>query len=1658
MNKKNLLRVFAFICTAAMISNSVIVTAKIDTENYSEDIVDTEIDDTEIAGTEIDTGYEGIYTNTDEIFGTEKNDEEKAESGNLILPVSELPEKENVRTLPAGKIFNETAELFEDEDVFPLTIEKMGYKKDPWSDNIVAVNGSYNDSFLAYSNTDGSVTPIDMGTGVYYDKNQIKDFLDVTYLSAAGTYLSGIKNDGTVFTTRPTPAYGISGVTNLWENIAQISAYETYILGLKKDGNVIYEKMYENSSTDKNIEFLRDISEWSDIVKVSAAQYNAVGLCKDGTVKNVTQTENQTSHKVYGDECTEWSNITDIVATESFTVGVTADHKVKVADATLSDFGYNVTQESGKDEWSDIAKVAAYSHSDTGYIVGLKTDGTVVMSTQKTPFSDTVLAGLTGAISKWEDIVDIYAAKDYILAETKSGEFVYAVAQINSTSTLKAGYLSKINEISDIEKQLRPTVSYIYAKDEALGYDTCRLNIANNYESNFSDTKYDLTIMEYDEENDRIVCIPLEKDENGNTLIVNDDGTKTPIRVTEETKYDILTFKNDVPSKYKKEISVNRDDFVAEIVVNGANSYVSRDGAPVEFSFTAVYNGKETDAYDLRYVDNYRDSADNANDYTAGEKIKVNSVSSSFDMYGELKDSAVYKSDGTIEKAAIKTDFVNRKYYYFYSPSDYSCYYPEPSYPMTELGYQRMQAGELMTKSNIVKAAAGSKLALVLQTNGTVQGSYNSEVTDKVRQEAIQGNVFKMASPATNNSVTQASTVGAFKETDYSCVGNWRMISDIAVGNAHVLGLRQDGTVIAAGSNDNNQSDVTEWNDIVKIAAGSYHSVGLKNDGTVVAAGSNARNQCAVSQWQNIYSIAAGANYTVGLTNDGEILFAGDTSQGQDDVSSWSRDIIDISAGTNTVMGLDKYGKVTFAGLDAAELNEKVSDWENIVSIEAGANMFVGIDIEGYLHYAYPKTLSKDADIDGAVLYINGGGDKWVSMQGEGKTENWYKPENRGPVFDYLNYNLVSVDKDGNYRKIRYSAAAVGDYSMVFVTEDGYVLNAIYDNPETKNGGPLQDTKFQLISNRNVINGPTILNNYLSGDYTSDNLKIRFEDTTSKSFEWNYTTKREDDPTTRGIKYSGTFKMSNSENDSVLKLYPTSSDANRDVGSIVTYYYTFKNPEINILVKPYEDSGKIFVDVTLKPTISGYDEIYYTINDIDGKNKKNPSNNANDKNSIRYDKKITLDEPKLLNVIAYCGNEKSSVTEFTISIPENLDEYKNATYVEDTEIEQNTVWEKSKSPYYVQNDLRINTGATLTIEPGVDVKCGKDVKIIVNGSLSALGTEDDPINFANYTTDNWAGIDFVTGINNIDKNNAFGYVNITGANDGVFLATPITTFKNYKDDDNGGYAEIGNINIIDGVNAMTVNSRSYHISDSKFNNNEKTAFNVTVNGRGTVANGCEFSYSGTGLNVNGENIDVTNSKIIQNSEVGVQTNSVTSCSVTGSEIYNNLLNVRTGIVPDPDNTLLDFRYNYWFNFSETFIRKTIRDYDNDKTFSKVNITGFDDSRKADYEKIEITIPKNQNNVMFSPATAKDTESISFEVSEGYTEGMEFIAAVYTKGGELAAVYKAVPDINRNVTFSTVGENKKPDPALSNPDIGRIKIFAWDDMTTMVPVLNPVVIE
>jgi hypothetical protein len=176
-------------------------------------------------------------------------------------------------------------------------------------------------------------------------------------------------------------------------------------------------------------------------------------------------------------------------------------------------------------------------------------------------------------------------------------------------------------------------------------------------------------------------------------------------------------------------------------------------------------------------------------------------------------------------------------------------------------------------------------------------------------------------------------------------VGDWENIIQVAAGEAHTVGLKNDGTVVAVGDNDYHQCEVSGWTGIVQVVAGGFHTVGLKDNGTVVAVGLNNYGQLDFDGWEGIIQVAAGALHTVGLRDDGTVVAVGWNLLGQRNVGSWG-DIVQVAAGALHTVGLKDDGSVVAVGWNAyGQLD--VGGWEDVVQVTAGQAHTVGLKDDG---------------------------------------------------------------------------------------------------------------------------------------------------------------------------------------------------------------------------------------------------------------------------------------------------------------------------------------------------------------------------------------------------------------------------------------------------------------------------------------------------------------------------------------------------------------------------------------------------------------------------------------------------------------------------------------------------------------------------------------
>ena len=176
-------------------------------------------------------------------------------------------------------------------------------------------------------------------------------------------------------------------------------------------------------------------------------------------------------------------------------------------------------------------------------------------------------------------------------------------------------------------------------------------------------------------------------------------------------------------------------------------------------------------------------------------------------------------------------------------------------------------------------------------------------------------------------------------------VSEWRDIVDICAGYMNTIGVDEHGKVFVVGNDEFGQLQMNGRDGVVDVAAGDSTVYALTNKGKVYAVGNDMYGQCQVDDWSGIVAIASGTSHVVGLKADGTVVAVGNNDNGQCDVSGWT-DIIAISAGTTHTVGLRSNGTVIYTGNDSYG-KTNVESWTNVVAISANAYHTLAITSDG---------------------------------------------------------------------------------------------------------------------------------------------------------------------------------------------------------------------------------------------------------------------------------------------------------------------------------------------------------------------------------------------------------------------------------------------------------------------------------------------------------------------------------------------------------------------------------------------------------------------------------------------------------------------------------------------------------------------------------------
>lgn len=252
------------------------------------------------------------------------------------------------------------------------------------------------------------------------------------------------------------------------------------------------------------------------------------------------------------------------------------------------------------------------------------------------------------------------------------------------------------------------------------------------------------------------------------------------------------------------------------------------------------------------------------------------------------------------------------------------------------------------------KLAAGSDYSLVLLDDGTVRcyGGQTSGVYEDVQNWKdivwVSGYDNHAVGIRTNGTLAIA---GTDEEGDLDVL-DLSNVTQVVTGYHHTVALTADGRVHFRGSARHNRDDCEQWTNVKKLLGGDDHLAVIFNDGTMDAVGYNGYEECDIEGVSGAIGGATASGTTFVLNSDHMITPYGKDWCGEDDVRGWSN-IIYVDGGDRHTIGLTSFGTVEVTG-DNEKNQLDARGWQDIVAISTGQFHTIGIDAYGIIHITGP--------------------------------------------------------------------------------------------------------------------------------------------------------------------------------------------------------------------------------------------------------------------------------------------------------------------------------------------------------------------------------------------------------------------------------------------------------------------------------------------------------------------------------------------------------------------------------------------------------------------------------------------------------------------------------------------------------------------------------
>lgn len=753
---------------------------------------------------------------------------------------------------------------------------------------------SVSSTHAAWVNADGSVSAKGDNSAGECD---VGAWQDMAAVDTAYGLTAGLKADGTVVFA----GTHYFETAQKWTGLVDIALTDDYIVGLKADGTVVAEWPASFSFLEEG---QCDVDGWTDVVAITANGDITAGLRRDGTVLIAGETDDAFApYDVSG-----WKDIAAVSA------GDTALAGLKTNGTVVTTGGDTLIKAAAG--WTDVTAISV----GWNYMLGLRADGTVAAAYDASRMEDG-----RADVGQWSDVIAL-AAGDYNSVGLRKDGTVLAAGSNKYGITSADGASWKG---SGPQEKAAPVVSISAgrAHSAALHSDGTVSAAGDN---------------SYGQCNVRDWTDIIQVAAGGNhTVGLKKDGTVVATGENADGSCNLSRWSDIVSVMCGERYTLGlRAD--GTLIANGDNFHMNGDDGPCD-------------------LEGWKDLADiSAGDsFVVGLKKNGSVVSNGTGAFtqktlskwtdlvqiaaGSSRAVLGLRSDGRVEKIDSSGDIDVSGWRNIVSVAAGTFHGVGLRSDGTVVAAGDDSKGQCDTDmwTDIVEIAAGYDFTVGLKADGTVV-STNGSKTGPCSPDMLMGALVPNLGPE-RDKTDGAALRELLARTDLTQI----ILPDPGSEDGlEAAALKKDGTVIAIGGDA--ASATAGWKNIVAISARYTHVLGLKADGTVVAAGSNEYGECDVSAWRNVSRIMAGPGCSCAVTESGEFLFAGYGEYSPliwgDEAEAWDRaESYESYMPSEPVYWL------------------RPGSWSELAELASGADSFTALRKGGeVLHFGFDDPLSED--------------------------------------------------------------------------------------------------------------------------------------------------------------------------------------------------------------------------------------------------------------------------------------------------------------------------------------------------------------------------------------------------------------------------------------------------------------------------------------------------------------------------------------------------------------------------------------------------------------------------------------------------------------------------------------------------------------------------